>query len=122
MAIGWMILGLINLALSIYVLYAIADGKYSMPGYSKGAEYAMGVGELLLSLLWVYAAYTETKLLAYMIIASALLGIGSSIYGGVRSHAYGGMGFGIALGLIMLYLGYQRLNAVVPAVVGARRR
>ncbi len=119
MSIPWMILGLFYLAITAYDIYE-SQKKGSVPSVSLAG------GEILVGLLWVYAAYVEGPLLAYVIIISGLLRLGVGIFGIIASYQAGNAAlelefiFPFAIGVVFLFLGFRRLSA--PAVIGGRRR
>ena len=119
MAIGWMILGLFYLGSAVYSMVYTPAGKST-------ANTALSLTEVGTGLLWVYAAYTEGPLLAYVIIISGFLRLGVGILGVVAGQESGVTIFSylsiipIVVGVIFLFLGFRRLRA--PAVIGGRRR
>ncbi len=119
MAIGWMILGLFYLGSAVYSMLYTPAGKST-------ANTALSVTEIGTGLLWVYAAYTEGPLLAYVIIISGFLRLGSGILGFIAGRETGVSLFSylsiipMVIGVVFLFLGFRRLSA--PAVIGGRRR
>jgi hypothetical protein len=121
MATLWLIYGIVSLAMEAF-------GAYSLSKTGGGAvEYTYVAIGMATSLALVYGAIVEGMTLAYIIIALGLYYTIRSIYYTVTGSGLGrGAGvIGIAVGLLILYWGWQRYSAasmMIPMMGGRRLR